>query len=215
MKQPLLITNLRDDKHCTISSIISIYEYFTGLMLSYKEGEVIQNYVEDKGLWILPSLVWFVKQGFEVVHYTSFDYQAYFELGDKYLEASYNKETVEEIIEYSNLKEIKHLIPEYLKIVKRVNVNPNLEDLDVLLGDGYLVEVNVVWNKLYPCEEDMFYHSVLVYNKTKEGDYLIMDPGLPAQYYTATSVIMADCMLMELNKDGSYSSEMVGFRVRK
>jgi hypothetical protein len=213
-KQPLLITNLRSDTHCTICSMISIYEYFTGQMLSYKEGEEIQNFVSDKGLWIIPGLIWFVKQGFDIVHYTTFDYEAYYKQGDAYLKQFFNDQTIEEINNHSNLDSIKHLIPEYLNCISSKKINPTLEDLDRLLNDNYLVEVSVVYNKLYPKEADNNYHSVLVYGKVNQDSYLIMDPGLPARYSAASLQIMANCIQMELNKDGSCSSEMVGFKLK-
>lgn len=95
-----------------------VLKYFTGKEYSWDELDRISHKTKDRGTWLFPALIEFVKMGFAIENVESFDYQKFYEEGESYVRKYYRPVVAGWYTVRSNLLDVKEFIPEYLKTVK-------------------------------------------------------------------------------------------------
>jgi hypothetical protein len=235
MKVPILVSNLKDDVNCTTAVLISMYQYFTDITLSFEISfemvENIQGFKKGKGCWSFRSLTWLSKNGFQVIHYTNFDYQKLNEIGTDYLYKIFSKKIADYELNESNLLQNLQYVPDYLDRVQTINKVPTLQDIDSLLVQNNLVNATVNYkifekndnSKVSKLNQNMSInaqtleteaHSVLIYGFDNKGNYLIMDPGLPAMMRVVEKEVMKEAIKLYITdngQEGDYTSEIIGY----
>lgn len=170
--------NSSDDTHCFQACLKMVLKFFLPKQnFSWNDLDKITAYVE--GLWTWPTvgLIWLKSKGFDVKNIELFDYEKFNKLKGQYLIDLYGREVGEAQIKHSNIdQEIKYA-KEFKKkfdIEKRI---PNIDDIENLLKDNYLLILSVNSNML-DNEPGYTGHFVLV-KGFSDLNLILHDPGLP------------------------------------
>lgn len=178
------IANTDDGLHCQQAAYMMILRYFKpDTIFTFKEWDKITGFEPEKGTWEFASLLWFYRQGFEVLHMTLFDLKQFSRKGSKYLVELMGKEVGEWQIEHSNLE------LEIIRAKDLANTNiyskeePKISDIISYLSKGFLVRVLVNSRRLNG-QEGYFGHAVVVIGYDDTGIFF-HDPGpeaMPSRY---------------------------------
>jgi len=179
MKNVTFYANTADDTHCVQASFRIMLKYFLPeLEFTYDHLDVMSQKQSGKGTWWPPMLIELQKLGLRVKCIEGFDYKNFYETGEPYVRSIYRPEAADYYLKHSNLMEIRHIVPDFLKKVD-VDARPATgEDLGALLVDGWLVGIDLnaaVLNDLK--RDDYVGHMVVVFDADK-NNYWIHDPGL-------------------------------------
>lgn len=150
-----------DETHCVQAVFRMVIEYFTGEVKSWEELDRMTRKSPDKGTWLFPALVAFVRHGFAVVNIEPMDYRRFLDEGEEYLYEIMSPEAAEWYLAHSNLKEVSDDIPAFLETVHHEVREPTFDDIEHYLSNGYLVSCDVNARTLYG-ESGFSSHLVLV-----------------------------------------------------
>lgn len=145
---------------------------------SLEEIEQITGKQPEKATWGMHWSIWFANHGYDVKHYTSFDYKAFQKLGVKYIEDAYGVEVAKWQADNSDLKEAQEQTSEFLERIDVIIRHPTITDIHEAMNNGYLVKASVN-QKLLNGEDGYIGHSVVVTGIDNENVWF-HDPGLPA-----------------------------------
>ena len=155
----------------------SAFEYLTGNPYTWEQLENLTGYEPKRAAWTVKIWTELSQDGFDIRMIEGFDYKKYHEQGEAYLHIFLKPEEVEWQLRESNLAQIRPLIPTFLKNVQYEQRSPQLDDIDTMLHDGFLVFVQLN-SKILNNKDGYTAHMILLHGK--EGDeYIAHDPGLP------------------------------------
>jgi hypothetical protein len=209
VKKVKFYSNHPDNLHCVLAVFRSLFNYFFDEELSWKQIEKLMGYESGKGAWTFPAELELAKRGVEVMNIEPFDYEKFLEEGVVYLKANYNDETANYYITQTNIGMNLDKIPEFIKLVKHENRKATIKDVAGFLNDGYLVGAEIdasVLNK----KSGLPLHFVLI-KGTKDGKYIINDPGLPPM---ENRLITQEDLKEALGGDGT-NGEVSAFRANQ
>lgn len=155
-----------------------ILGYFEpGKSYTTKHLEEITGMRPDKAAWEMQFSIWFINNGFEVKHFSTFDYQAFKQDGMEYIRKTYGEEVANWQIANSDIDSALKLIDEYTKKVKIVHRKPTIKDIVEQMKSGYIVRVGV--NSGFLNNTGRYVgHSVVVTGYDASSIWF-HDPGLP------------------------------------
>ena len=170
--------NTRDDTHCVQAVFrMTLKHFLPKKNFSWKKLDLISKKEKDLGTWLVPALIWFAKNRFDLMNVERFDYRKFYNDGASYVRKSFSEQAAKWYLEKSNLRDIRRYIPEFLRRIKTQSRYARIGELQQLLDKGYLVASDVnsaVLNNRKGYDS----HLVLVIGYGK--DYFILhDPGLP------------------------------------
>jgi 23S rRNA pseudouridine1911/1915/1917 synthase len=175
MKKVPFYANHEDNMHCMLAAYRSVIDYFLKREASWEELEKLSGYSPGRAAWTVQALVGMLDMGFNIRMIEPFDYQRYMKEGESYLKTRYSDEELQWYYKYSNIREIRPLIPPFLKRVDSECRIATLRDIDDMLDDGRLVFVTVNSRKLNG-KEGFASHALLVTDR--QGDaYIAHDSG--------------------------------------
>ena len=170
--------NTKDDTHCVQAVFRMVLKYFRPKEnFGWKELDRISKKEKELGTWLVPALIWFVGQGFDVVNVEPFDYTRYSRENGSYIKRAFSKRVAEWYLEKSNLKSIKQYIPEFLRKIKTHKRYAEINEVRELLDKGYLVTSDVNSDVLNS-RKGYNSHLVLIIGYDKDN-FILHDPGLP------------------------------------
>lgn len=161
-----------------LASMRSALEYLADREYSWNELEKLTGYRPERAAWTVKMWTELARQGFKIRMIEGFDYDRYFKEGEAYLSTFLKPEEVKWQLKETNLLEIRPLIPEFLKTIHYEKRSPQLEDIDKMLEEGYLVTVQLN-SKALNDQAGYVAHMILVHDKI-DSDYIAHDPGPPA-----------------------------------
>lgn len=172
--------NAKDDTHCVQAVLKMVLKYFLPKRnFDWKELDRISKKERNLGTWLVPVLIWFAKQKFDVINVEQFDYDRYYREGEPYIKKIFPKRAAEWYLKKSNLKSIKRRIPEFLRIVTTHKRYAKANEIRELLDRGYLVTSDVNSDMLNG-KKGYNSHLVLIIGYEK-NNFILHDPGLPPQ----------------------------------
>ncbi len=165
--------------HCVETALKMILGYFEpDREYSINELEKITAKKPEKGSWSFDWSIWFVAQGYNIKHYSTFDFEAFKRDGVEYIRRDYGDEIADWQLTNSDIGRARSLVDEYLEKVEIVNRKPTIEDIRSEISQKSVVKPMVnsnVLNNMKGYEG----HSVVVLNIDNEYIWF-HDPGLPA-----------------------------------
>lgn len=177
MKDVPFFANTPDDTHCVQASFRIMLKYFMSERdFSYDQLDEMSQKQPGKGTWWPPMLIELQKLGLQVKNIEGFDYGKYYKNGEAYVRAVYPEETADYYINRSNLAEIRHLVPDFLKKVAVETRSARMEDLDKLIKDGWLVGIDL--NARVLNERPGYSSHMVVIFDMDADEYSLHDPGL-------------------------------------
>ena len=167
-----------DDTHCFQASIRMILKYFNPSD-NYDWNELDKLSGKKEGLWTWPlyAMVKLEENGFDVVNIEDFDYDRFSKEGEPYVMERFGPEVGAAQIKNSDIAYEMKNAELFLKRCQFEPRMPDLQDIENLLKNGYLLICNVnscALNDIHGyCG-----HFVVVYDINNK--YLTLhDPGLP------------------------------------
>jgi hypothetical protein len=115
--------------------------------------------------------------GLKVRAIEAFDYQQYYEQGQRYVLSHFGPEIGSWYLRHTNILTIKENIPEFLKTVDFECRAATMADIDELLAEGWLVGLELNSRRLHNL--DGFVAHMVVIFSAKNSKYFMHDPGLP------------------------------------
>lgn len=176
---PPFYENRQDDMSCMLAVYRSVIQRFTGKRLSWKELETLTGYRNGKAAWTLKALTELAHEGWDIKMFEPFDYAKYHEQGVPYLQEVFTKEEAEWQLKNSNIRDIRPLIPDFLRTVRHIKKQPTLDDIDAMVDEGRLVSL-VLNSHVLNSKDGYLAHNVLVYAHD-QNSYTFHDPGLPGK----------------------------------
>lgn len=190
--------------YCVLAVYSSLYDYFFNEKLSFEELEKRSRAQKKKGVWHFLLDIELAKRGINIVNIETIDYQKLFKEKETYIENLYDKQTVQYYFTKTNMLKVFDVIPQYLQSVHHVTKQPTIEDIDDLLGKGYIIgaEIN---SRILNNKPGFSLHYVLIQKRGKNS-YLIHDPGLPGIKNREVSI---------KDMERSLANEITGFKIRQ
>lgn len=179
LKQVPFVTNTPDDTHCLQAAYMSIAKYFDkDFAVPMDEWAALTGYEEGKGSWANAGPVWFIKNGYEVKHYETFDFEAFIDHPKEYMIKQHGVEAGTWGYENTNIpaeiERMKALVAS--GVVERRE--PTMADVKNFIDQGYLVRITINWNAL--TDEDGYAGHAIVITGYNDTYIQFHDPGLPA-----------------------------------
>jgi hypothetical protein len=183
LSPPPFYGNLRDNAHCLQASAKMALEFFEP-----SEVKSFTDYDELSGkddaykyTWPLRLAVNVARKGYSVVFVDAFDLREFQQDPNKALLAFYGKDVGEDQIKHSNIPEVVR-DAKALLAAKSIDAQfriPSLDDVILLLTQGYLVICNVN-ARILELDEGYSGHFVLLYGLDEaKQTFLVHNPGLP------------------------------------
>lgn len=190
--------------YCVLAVYRSLYDYFFNEKLSFGELEKRSRAQKKKGVWHFLLDIELAKRGINIVNIETIDYQKLFKEKGTYIENLYDKQTVQYYFTKTNMLKVFDIIPQYLQSVHHVTKQPTIEDIDDLLGKGYIIgaEIN---SRILNNKPGFSLHYVLIQKRGKDS-YLFHDPGLPGIENREVSI---------KDMERSLANEITGFKIRQ
>src|SRR3989344_3577280 len=153
------ISNTKDNLHCMQSAWMMVVKYFKPQFeMDWDKFSRVTGFEEDKGTWAMAGLLWLKKQGFNVIHLASFDYEVFAQTGGAYL-----------------LKRAGRLAKSGIWKKQAVQISDIKKNLD----DGFLVVCKINIRKLD--ELQGYFGHVVVVKGYDDKKLFLHDPGLPGR----------------------------------
>lgn len=209
MKRVPFYPNDKDNIHCMVSCYRMLFDYFLSQKVSQANMETYVGFQNGRAAWTLLPNTKMTKQGFDIRMVEPFDYQAYLEQGDPYLDTLYPPEHATWTRQNTNIADIKPYISEFLRTVQYECRQATLDDIDNMLAENRLVFVTLNSRKLNG-KEGFVSHAVLVLQRDGQS-YIVHDPGLPPEAYRHVS---RDLLWQAMGGDKN-TSEVTGFVYRR
>lgn len=156
-----------------------IQEYFLpNKKLSFEEWDKITAHKSGLWTWQLAGLLWFKKNGFDVVNIEVFDYEKFSKRGGKYLVDFFGEEVGKIQIAHSDIPQEIGFAGDFIKEIQTEVRLPTMDDMKSYLSKEYLILCNINARALYD-RPGYSGHMIVVSDFTDTG-LIIQDPGLPA-----------------------------------
>ncbi|OGL26368.1 hypothetical protein A3E49_02025 [Candidatus Saccharibacteria bacterium RIFCSPHIGHO2_12_FULL_49_19] len=174
------ISNTKDNLHCMQSAWMMVVKYFKPQFeMDWDKFSRVTGFEEDKGTWAMAGLLWLKKQGFNVIHLASFDYEVFAQTGGAYLLKRAGKDIGQWMIEHSNMpleqKRARRLAKSGIWKKQAVQISDIKKNLD----DGFLVVCTINIRKLD--ELQGYFGHVVVVKGYDDKKLFLHDPGLPGR----------------------------------
>jgi RluA family pseudouridine synthase len=209
MKRIPFYPNDKDNMHCMVSCYRMLFDYFLSQKVSQTDMETYVGFHEGRAAWTIIPNTKMAKQGFDIRMLEPFDYKAYAEQGDAYLDRIFSPEKAAWLREHSNVGDMRSYIPDFTRIVNHKSKRATLHDIDIMLAENRLVFVTLNARRLNN-EEGYVEHAVLILQRDGQS-YIIHDPGLPAESYRHVSREL----LWQAMGGEKHTSEVTGFIYRR
>ena len=168
-----------DGVHCVETCLKMILGYFEpGAEYSIEELEKITGKQPEKGSWSFQWSLWFTDHGYNVKHYTTFDFDAFIAEGLEYIRRDYGDEVADWQDKNSDVETARSQAKDYLKKVEIAVKKPTIADIRKELDEGAVVKP-MVNSRVLNGREGYEAHSVVVLDVDNEYVWF-HDPGLPA-----------------------------------
>ena len=174
------VPNESDNLHCFQCCFKMIYDYALEENISMDKVEKLTNFVAEKPTWPYNGMKTLAEKGFIVKCVEIFNIDMFISNPELAIKQHLEDDDIaESIIKDSNLDiESKYA----LECLNHENVSfemriPNLDDIKLLLSQGYFIIVNVNYYALL--DEDDYYGHFVVVEGIDDNDLLIQNPGLP------------------------------------
>lgn len=178
MKQVPFFANLPDGTHCYQAALKMVLTYFINKEWSDEELDQITQKLKDKWTWPTASLIWLLKNGFEIKMIEEFSYEAFADKGKDYLIEKCGIEVANAQEANSDIQREKRLAVEFVQSGGRVDYRiPAWKDLEYLFKAEYLIICNINANLLYNHSGYSGHFVVPIAMTNKE--IILHDPGLP------------------------------------
>lgn len=203
--------NHPDNMHCSQAVFRSLFNFLLDEELSWEEIDEISKTILGKGSWTMAAHIELARRGVEIINIEPFDYEAFYNQGQHYLDRHFDEETIDYYIEKSNLLSVREYIPQFLKVVKHESRKATISDIDNLLNKRFLVgaEIN---SRVLNNTPGFSLHYVLI--KRAEGEnYLINDPGGGSSPAIESRLIPKSEFVKALG-DERTNGEVSGFRLK-
>ncbi|HSX36216.1 MAG TPA: RluA family pseudouridine synthase [Patescibacteria group bacterium] len=200
--------NTADDMQCMVSVYRSIIEYVKGERMTQRAVADYVGFKPGRAVWTLAPLTKMAQDGFDIVMIEPFDYRAYAKQGRSYLDTIFTPEKLDYQFTYTNIAEIRPLIPDFLRSVNWEKRSARLQDIDNLLTKDYIVFVTLNSRELNG-REGFVSHAVLVIGR-EGSDYIVHDPGLPPR----PSRVIPRYKLWEAMGGKDHTEEVTGFKLK-
>lgn len=165
--------------HCVETSLKMILGYFEpDNDYSIEQLEEITAKKPEQGSWSFDWSIWFAKRGYEIKHYSTFDFEAFKNEGIDYIRSAYGDETADWQLANSDVAHAQSLVEEYLANVEIINRKPTINDIRSELSEQSLVKPMVNSNVLN--DKDGYEGHSVVALDADENNIWFHDPGLPA-----------------------------------
>lgn len=179
LRQIPFFANTPDDTHCLQAAYMSIAKYFDpSFSIPMDEWSTLTGYEEGLGTWANAGLVWFKEHGYDVKHYSLFDFRQFIKQPKEYMISSSNKEVGIWGYEHTNVSaeiaRMKRLLD--LDIIE--SKEPTVDDIKVFIDKGYLIRVTVNCRTLD--DKDGYEGHAVVITDYNDTFIQFHDPGLPA-----------------------------------
>ena len=126
--------DLEGGSHCLQAAYKSILAYFLpNKTFTWEKLDEITGKVDGDGTWSTKGLLWMQQNGFEVQHWTCFDYERLIKIGFDYFYEIGDEDWVQYQISDTNLISETKLIKEMLKKIEIVKQVPTLENIKELI----------------------------------------------------------------------------------
>lgn len=178
LRQVPFVSNTLDDTHCLQAAYMSIAKYFdTSFDIKMHEWSQLTGYEEGLGTWANAGLIWFQKNGYDVIHYEMFNFEEFINHPKDYMIEIHGEEAGLWGIEHTNIDAEIPRMKELLSLGVVEKRKPRLEDVFRFIDEGYLVRVTINCGTLDGHGEYVG-HAVVI---TGYNDTFIQfhDPGLP------------------------------------
>ena len=173
-----LYENTIDNTHCFQACLKMILKYFFPEKdYNWRYLDKISAKVPGKWTWSMAALIWLTKQNMEIKNIEVFDYKKFIDKKEDYLFEFYGKEVAEQQIINSLISQEIEFSREFIKKIKTEVRLPNIDEIKILLDDGFLIGCNVNSCALNN-KEGYAGHFVIVKGYDSDG-FFINDPGLP------------------------------------
>jgi hypothetical protein len=174
------IANTKDNLHCMQSAWMMAIKYFKPeFQMDWDEFSDVTGFEEDKGTWAMAGLLWLKKQGFDVIHIASFDYNEFARTGGQYLIKRNGKDAGGWMIRHSNLPLEQKRGSQLAKSGIWNRRVAQISDIKKYLDNGYLVICTINIRKLDKLEG--YFGHVVVVKGYDDKKLLLHDPGLPGK----------------------------------
>lgn len=201
-------SNTGDGMHCVQASFRSMLKYFMpDKDYTWAELDAMSKKEPGKGTWWFPLLLEIQKMGMEITDISNFNLQRYYEQGEAYLRAAHSEEVANWMLERSNLVSVKKYIPSFLRAVDFQNRRATLDDLKILLNEGWLVGVDLNSRTLND-KAGYSSHMVVVFD-AHHNTLWLHDPGLPPQQNREVS---EDLFIKAWEYGGTENTSLVALR---
>jgi 23S rRNA pseudouridine1911/1915/1917 synthase len=208
MKEVPFYGNHDDNMHCMVAVYGSAIEYFLHKKLNWTELEGLTGYKPGVAAWTIGVLPKLSAMGLDIRMIEPFDYERYFDEGEKYLKTLYSAEEIDWYRAHSNIVEMRDQIPKFLRHIAYEYRGATLEDIDAMLTEDRLVFVTVNAQTLAG-KPGFVSHAILVI-AAEDGQYVVHDPGLPPEPYTHVT----PSLLWEAMGGNTNTAEVTGFKLK-
>ena len=165
--------------HCVETSLRMILGYFEPeTKYTIKELEKISGKQPGKGSWSFQWSLWFVNNGYEVKHYTIFNFRAFIDEGIDYIRREYGNKVADWQEQTSDVEAARLLAAEFINSVTVVPKKPTIEDIRQEMTNGFVAKP-MVNSKVLNEAEGYEGHAVVVLD-IDDSNIWFQDPGLPA-----------------------------------
>lgn len=165
--------------HCVETSLKMILGYIEPeTKYTIEEIEKISGKQPGKGSWSFQWSLWFVEHGYQVKHYTKFNFDTFIRDGIDYIRQEYGDEIADFQDRTSDVEAARKLAKDYVTKISIVAKEPTIEDIRSEMNQGFVVKPMV--NSMVLNDKDGYEgHSVVVL-EVDNSDIWFHDPGLPA-----------------------------------
>lgn len=203
--------NHEDGMHCMLAAYRSIIAYFLHKELSWEELEQLTGYTPNRAAWTLQALVDMQEMGFDIKMIEPFNYERYLTEGETYLHEFFSPEEVNWFLEYSNIRDIKPLIPTFQERVKYSCRQVSLADIDKMLDEERLVTVTV--NAQVLNDKVGFVSHMLLITGRKGNNFVTHDSGGNDDVPQPNREISRDKLWEAMGGDTN-SADVTGFKLK-
>jgi len=165
--------------HCVETSLRMILGYFEpSESYNIEDLEKISGKQPGKGSWSFRWSLWFVEHGYEVKHYTIFDFNAFIKSGVDYIRQEYGDDVANFQEQTSDVEGARKLAKDYVAKINIVHKKPTIDDIRSEMSRGFVVKP-MVNSMVLNDKEGYEGHSVVVLD-IDDSHIRFHDPGLPA-----------------------------------
>lgn len=199
MTEVPFVPNSDDDMHCVQACFSMMLQHFVPETApDWDALERLTHAIAGKGTWWFPAIAELSALGLECRYITTFDFPTFERDGEQYVRSVFSPEVAAWYLEKSNLLAAIDMVEPFLASGVYEKRSASTDDLDALLGEGWLAGIDLNSNVLNG-NAGFSSHMVVVFDRHDDG-YRLHDPGLPP---SANRLVSAEA----LHSAWSYSGD--------